>query len=124
MTLREARRTPGYYGRVRKPRKPKHVVPNFELVKVRADGTMLDLCGQSRAPFCADASPHADWERMDHQLVTSGLEGLTAAILILADVPREEALRRAAAFWSRQRPLLGELGRPRAGRESSTPRQG
>ena len=100
MTLRQALQMPGVYGRMVKPWDPVGPAPiRFEMVRVSADKTIVDLVKTHRRAACPVARPQADWKPMDMKLMHAGTRGVAAAIFILAGLPRDEAIRRAKGPW-------------------------
>ena len=103
MTLRQAQQMPGFYGRLVKPWKPYSDEPLMhEIVLVRADRTILDA--NPMRPISPDASPYDDWQPVDATLLLSSNEGWVAAALVLAGIPRDEALYRATEYLKKSRP--------------------
>ena len=69
---------------------------------VRADRTILDA--NPMTPISPDASPYDDWQPVDATLLLSSNEGWVAAALVLAGIPRDEALYRATEYLKKSRP--------------------
>ena len=63
------------------------------------DLTIIDPRRENPTSICRDSRPHGDWDAMDYDRLMSGPRSITAATLILAGIPREDALRRATAVW-------------------------
>ena len=103
MTPRQAQQVPGFYGRMVKPWKPYSDEPLMhQIVQVRADRTILDT--NPMRSICPASSPHANRQPVDATLLLSGNEGSAAAAMVLADIPRDEALYRATEFLKKSRP--------------------
>ena len=94
---------PGFQGRLVKPWKPYSDGPLMHvIVQVRADRTILDT--NPMRSICPDASPYDDWQPVDATLLLSSNEGRVAAALVLAGIPRDEALYRATEYLKKSRP--------------------
>ncbi len=102
MTLEQAQRTPGYYGRLIEPWTPESDGPLlFEFVEVLTDGTIADPVRDDPGPICPSSDLHDDWQTMEPSLMLSGPAGFLTSVFILAGVPIHEAMYRAVEMLKR-----------------------
>ena len=98
MTLEQAQRTPGYYGRLIEPWTPESNEPLlFEFVEVLTDGTIADPVRDDPWPICRSSDLHDDWQTMEASLMLCGPAGFLTSVFILAGVPIHEAMRLCTA---------------------------
>ena len=70
MTLQQAQRTPGYYGRLIEPWTPESNEPLlFRMVEVLTDGSIMEETMGDPLPLCPSSDLHDDWQPMEASLM-------------------------------------------------------
>ena len=76
MTLQQAQRTPGYYGRLIEPWTPESNEPLlFRMVEVLTDGSIMEETMGDPLPLCPSSDLHDDWQPMEASLMLCGPGG-------------------------------------------------
>ncbi len=102
MTLQQAQRTPGYYGRLIEPWTPESNEPLlFRMVEVLTDGSIMEETMGDPLPLCPSSDLHDDWQPMEASLMLCGPAGFLTSVFILAGVPIHKAMYRAVEMMKR-----------------------
>ena len=102
MTLQQAQRTPGYYGRLIEPWTPESNEPLlFRMVEVLTDGSIMEETMGDPLPLCPSSDLHDDWQPMEASLMLCGPAGFLTSVFILAGVPIHKAMYRAVEMLKR-----------------------